>query len=70
MQIEVNKYIVKMYEFGNNTFSKASNRIKAKSEEEAIESVRQQEWWYDEGVGIDSYNLKYPLTFKADISND
>ena len=65
----VNKYRVEMYECGKDSISRASSTIAA-SEEEAIEKLRHDKFWYNEGTGHDYRKIEFPVTFKAKIIND
>jgi len=67
MDVIVNKYRVHMSE--NDGTLRKSKTVIASTEQEAIEKVRHDEWWYDEGRGYDHKSLKWPLTFKAELWN-
>lgn len=66
--IQVNRYIVRMFENGRLEHSR-SNATIATSEKEAIEKLINDSYWYDEGVGHDYKKIKYPVTFKAEALN-
>lgn len=65
--VVIHKYIVKMYD-ANNVFKK-SMKTRASSELRAISNLIFDEFWYDEGTGVNCSPLKYPLTFKAEIDD-
>lgn len=67
IQMQVSKYTVKMYE-ADGTMRK-SDTVIANSGYEAIEKVRHNPWWYEEGRGRDYHPFKWPLTFKAEVWN-
>ena len=68
MEIQLNKFVVKMFQHGSDDVSK-SMQVIARSEFEAIDKVRDDPFWYDEGKGYDHKPIKWPITFKAELWN-
>jgi len=66
--VTINKYYVQLFD-KDGTLLRAMQTI-ASSEIEAIEKVRNEKFWYEEGVGYEYKKLEYPLTFKASIYNE
>lgn len=68
LEIKMNRYIVKMFQHGRDDMCR-SMKVIARSEFEAIDKVRDNEWWYNEGKGHDYEPIKWPVTFKAELWN-
>jgi len=67
--VTINRYIIKMYQEGDEDCSRSMNSF-GENEEEAIRKIINDPWWYKEDEGFQVSSLKYPLTFKAELNNE
>ena len=69
MTISINKYYVTMSEDGSTDVLK-SKIVMAEDHFDALNIVKNDKFWHEEGAGKYYRKIKYPITLSATLAND